>query len=89
LEQPNFCVSVTDAAPADAYPIVATSFVLVRTRQSNPARAESLRGFFRWALEQGQDMAENASYLPLPATLVQQVEASWGEHKSEAVARLH
>lgn len=89
LEEPNFHVSVTDAAPADAYPIVATSFVLVRAHQSNPARAEALHGFFQWALEQGQDMAENASYLPLPATLVQQVEASWGDRKGEAVAALH
>jgi len=89
LEQPNFYVSVTNAAPANAYPIVATSFVLVRTRLGDPDGAQALRGFFQWALEQGQAMAENANYLPLPATLIQQVEASWGGRQAETVARLH
>ena len=63
--------------------------MLVRARQSDPDRAESLRGFFQWALEQGQAIAENANYLPLPATLVQQIEASWSDHRAETVARLH
>jgi phosphate transport system substrate-binding protein len=74
--EPDFHISVTDAAPADAYPIVATSFVLLRAYPKDRPRAQEVIGFFRWALKNGQDLASSAGFLPLPPSLVQQVEAA-------------
>jgi phosphate transport system substrate-binding protein len=77
LSEPDFHISTTDAAPADAFPIVATSFVLLRTYPKDGPQAQEIIGFFRWALESGQELATNAGYLPLPNPLVQQIEAAW------------
>jgi phosphate transport system substrate-binding protein len=36
--------------------------------------------FFRWALEKGQAQAGELDYVPLPASLVSQIEAYWKEN---------
>jgi phosphate transport system substrate-binding protein len=41
------------------------------------ARAKTALEFFRWVLEKGQPVAEGLDYIPLPAPLVQQIEAYW------------
>jgi phosphate transport system substrate-binding protein len=82
MREPDFHIIVTDAAPADAYPIVATSFVLLRAYPKDRPQAEVVLRFFQWALDQGQDLARQAGYLPLPAPLVELVKAHWsGENR--------
>jgi phosphate transport system substrate-binding protein len=77
LKERNFYVLLTDAPAANAYPIVATSFVLIRKYPGNQERARDLLAFLRWALENGRDFAIEQAYLPLPTPLVQQVEDYW------------
>lgn len=75
--QPDFYLTLTDSAQPDAYPVMATSFVLIsKYPRPDDHRREAL-AFFRWALERGQQPARALSYLPLPPDLVQQVEAYW------------
>ncbi len=100
----EFYVSLTDAPSADAYPIMAASFALIK-RYPREADATSLGGFlplavrsrevitfFRWALEDGQDMAASLDYLPLPPRVVQEVvtywEGNWGT-VAKGSARIH
>ncbi len=71
----DFHMSVTDAAGPEAYPIVATSYVLMRSHPADPLAAQQLLRFFNWALEHGSQMAISIGYLPLPQTLVQQIQA--------------
>lgn len=75
--QRDFAISLTDTPAADGYPIVTASFVLIRAHGMDPDRDRAARAFFRWVLEQGGDRAAARSYLPLPAQLVRQIEASW------------
>ena len=42
-----------------------------------PARSKAALDFFKWAFENGQKQAEALDYVPLPDTLVQQIEAYW------------
>jgi phosphate transport system substrate-binding protein len=85
----EFYVSLTDAPRVDAYPIMAASFALIQ-RYPRGADATNLGGFlplslrnrevlafFRWALEDGQDAATSLDYLPLPPSVVQEVETYW------------
>jgi phosphate transport system substrate-binding protein len=76
--EPDFYVVLTDPAAADAYPIMATSFALVRTYPKDIDRAKATIAFFRWALRDGGTMVRSLNYMPLPESLVQQVEAYWG-----------
>jgi phosphate transport system substrate-binding protein len=76
----DFYVLMTDAAGADAYPITATSFVLMSARMKDTPHSRDMLAFFRWALDEGRMQANSLNYVPLPASLVQQVEAYWQVH---------
>jgi phosphate transport system substrate-binding protein len=73
----NFCAVITDAPGEDAYPIAATTFILMRKSPTNLARAEASLKFFHWALARGQKQARSLAYVPLPDRLVQQVQDYW------------
>jgi len=75
--QRDFDVLLTDAPGENAYPIMATSFALLRKYPKNPERSREMIAFFQWALEQGRDLASTLDYLPLPMSLVRQVETYW------------
>jgi phosphate transport system substrate-binding protein len=42
-----------------------------------PDGALTAMEFFKWALENGQVQAETLDYVPLPSSLVQQIETYW------------
>ncbi len=65
---------MTNAPGAAAYPITATTFVLMYKKPKNAASSASATKFFRWALEKGQKQAIALDYVPLPATLVKRIE---------------
>jgi phosphate transport system substrate-binding protein len=75
----DFDLVMTNAPGADAYPITATTFVLMPTSPANKANSKAALDFFRFALEHGKDRATRLDYVPLPATLVQQIESYVGQ----------
>ena len=78
----DFYLIMTNSAEEDAYPIAATSFVLMERRPHNPEGARAALDFFRWSLENGRTAAEGLNYVPLPADLVQQIENYWKDGSS-------
>ena len=73
----DFYLIMTDAPGEESYPVMATSFILMHKAPRDPARAKSALQFFRWALEKGQAQASSLDYVPLPESLVGQIEAYW------------
>jgi phosphate transport system substrate-binding protein len=49
----------------------------MRKDSRNPTHTTTALDFFRWALESGQKQAAELDYVPLPPTLVGQIEAYW------------
>jgi len=80
LRYHDFSVLMTNAGGPDAYPITATTFILMYKSPKDPARSAAALAFFRWALENGGEQAANLNYAPLPAALVKLVEAYWASH---------
>ena len=74
----DFNLVMTNAPGANAYPITATTFILMPRQPTNKARSEAAVKFFRFALTKGQAQAQKLDYVPLPAALVQQVDAYIG-----------
>ena len=68
---------MTDAPGDEAYPIAATSFVIMYKQAHDAARTKTAIDFFRWALEHGQSQAATLNYVPLPNSLVGQIESYW------------
>ncbi len=73
----DFSLVITDAPGADAWPITATNFILMRKQPRDAAAASAALDFFRWAYADGADQAKSLDYVPLPAELVTQIEAYW------------
>jgi phosphate transport system substrate-binding protein len=70
----DFNLVMTNAPGRNAYPITATTFILL-PRQKDKATSQSAIAFFKYALEKGQDQANKLGYVPLPRPLVQQIES--------------
>lgn len=64
-------VSLVDADGEDAYPIAGFTFILLRSRQTEPERGRALVGFLTWALQEGQSFAADLHYAPLPAEVAE------------------
>jgi len=73
----GYYLILTDQDGSNSWPITGASFILVYAEPPDAAAtAEALR-FFAWAYKNGGPMAAELSYVPLPATLTAQVEATW------------
>jgi phosphate transport system substrate-binding protein len=73
----DFYLVMTDSAAEDAYPIAATAFILIHKDSRSPTRTRTALDFFRWTLENGQKQAAELDYVPLPPSLVGQIEVYW------------
>jgi phosphate transport system substrate-binding protein len=73
----DFYLIMTNAPGEDAYPIAATSFILMHKQPKDPTRARAVLDFFEWAFKNGQPHAEALGYVPLPPSLVALIEAYW------------
>ncbi len=75
----DFDLVMTNAPGKDAYPIAATTFILMHQQPKNQQASQAALGFFKWALNHGQQTAENLDYVPLPPALVAQIESYWSQ----------
>ena len=73
----NFAVDLNDQPGANAWPIVSATFVLVPTDPKSPAQSKAVLKFFDWSLTNGDAIAQQLQYVPLPASVKAQVRASW------------
>ncbi|QQC63137.1 phosphate ABC transporter substrate-binding protein PstS [Paraburkholderia ginsengisoli] len=73
----DFDLVMTDAAGPDAYPVTATTFIVMYKQPKNAAQSKATIDFFKWALEKGQQQAQSLDYVPLPEPLVKQIESYW------------
>ena len=68
---------LTNAPGEDAYPITATTFVLMPKAPKSPERSTAAIDFVRWSLENGRSQAQTLNYVPLPPALIDQIERYW------------
>ena len=71
----DFNLVMTNAPGANAWPLTATTFILLPKQPKDKAKSDAAIAFFRYALQKGQAQANKLDYVPLPAALVQQVDA--------------
>jgi phosphate transport system substrate-binding protein len=66
----DFRVSITNAPGKTAYPISSFTWLLFYENPKNKAMSKTMVEFMKWALADGQKMAEPLGYAPLPAAVV-------------------
>jgi phosphate transport system substrate-binding protein len=74
----DFNLVMTNAAGPNAYPITATTFILMPRQPKDKAKSDAALSFFRFALDKGQARAKALDYVPLPKALVEQIESYIG-----------
>ncbi len=75
----SFFQILTEQPGKDAWPITGATFILMHTRQDKPAAASASLKFFDWALANGDKMATELEYVPLPDAVKAIVRKSWAQ----------
>jgi phosphate transport system substrate-binding protein len=74
---PGYGVILADQPGAETWPITAATFILMYKQPDDAeASAEALK-FFAWAYAKGAPMADELAYIPMPASVVKDVEGLW------------
>jgi phosphate transport system substrate-binding protein len=77
----DFRFSMTNAPGKDAYPIAGATWLLVYEQQKDTTKGKKLVEFLKWALTDGEKMAKDLQYAPLPESVQQRVLKQIGEIK--------
>lgn len=70
-----------DQGHKNAWPITTATYILAYEKGADAARQKSVVDFFSWALNNGQKMATELGFVPLPASVAKMVEAEMKDIK--------
>ena len=84
----DFDALLTSAGGPAAYPITATTFILLPRSPRDAARATKALQFFKWVLEDGDRHASALNYAALPPRLVVLIKSYWKSSALPGVAAL-
>lgn len=76
-------MSITNAAGDDSYPISGLTWILVYENQADAAKGQALVDFLWWATHDGQSLAGELHYAPLPKALMPTVESKLNSMKAD------
>ncbi len=85
---PGFGVNLNNQPGGDAWPITSASYILMHKAADKPGQSAAVLKFFLWSLNQGQELAAELGYVPLPASVVKLIEASWADIRDAAGQRV-
>lgn len=66
------------------WPISTATFILMYLQQDKPAQATEAFKFFTWAFKSGDKLASSLDYVPLPDSVIANIEKAWGNVKDTA-----
>jgi phosphate transport system substrate-binding protein len=69
----DFRFSMTNAPGKDSYPIAGATWLLVYEQQKDATKGKKLVEFLKWAMKEGEPMAKDLQYAPLPTSLQERV----------------
>jgi phosphate transport system substrate-binding protein len=76
---PDCYLLITDQPGDASWPIAATTFILMPKKVTDTTAAQEALTFFAWAYANGDKMAEELDYLPMPATVKTLVHSRWAQ----------
>ncbi len=78
---PGMAVILTNQPGKSSWPISGASFILMHTKQENPAAAKEVLKFFEWSFKNGDQMAAQLDYVAMPPQVVKLIESKWKDIK--------
>jgi len=77
----HYYVILTNQPGVESWPIAGATFILMYGQPTDPAASAEALKFFDWAYKNGRKAAEALDYVPLPDTVIAQIEKTWAEIK--------
>jgi len=74
---PGMAVILTNQPGKQSWPITGASFILMHTTQAQAADAREVLKFFDWSFQNGQQMASDLDYVPMPDKVVSIIKSAW------------
>jgi len=74
---PGMYLVLTDQPGRDSWPMTGASFILMHLQQANPENAREVLKFFDWAFKNGDQMASELDYVPMPDPVVRLIQSEW------------
>jgi phosphate transport system substrate-binding protein len=74
---PGLYMILTDEPGAASWPITGATFILMHKTQEKPETARQVLKFFDWAYANGDQMAEQLDYVPIPDSVVELIKSEW------------
>jgi phosphate transport system substrate-binding protein len=83
----TFFQVLTDLPGKDAWPISGATFILMHKAQDKPASAANTLKFFDWAYANGDKMADDLEYVPLPPAVKDMARKSWAANIKDTAGK--
>ena len=80
----GFYVILTEQPGAASWPIAGATFILFPKQPRDPIVANEALKFFAWAFAKGDKMAEELDYVPMPKTVVTEIQKVWASEIKDA-----
>jgi phosphate transport system substrate-binding protein len=82
--QPGYGVILANQPGDKSWPMTAATWILVYKQPADAAATGEALKFFAWAYKNGGKMAEELDYVPMPETVVKDVEKFWANEIKDA-----
>ncbi len=83
----TFFQILTNQPGAQSWPITGATFILMHKVQDKPAEAAASLKFFDWAYKNGDKTADDLDYVPMPASVKQQIEKLWASEIKDTAGK--
>jgi phosphate transport system substrate-binding protein len=83
----SFFQVLTDQPGAASWPITGATFILMHKQQDKPVSAANALKFFDWAFTNGDKMAEELTYVPLPANVKDMIRKQWADNLKDSAGK--
>ncbi len=84
---PGFYEILTNEAGKKSWPITGATFILMHKTQDKAANAKEVLKFFDWAYENGDKLALDLDYIPMPDKVVKLIQNAWKSQIKDSNAK--
>ncbi|OGA34101.1 MAG: phosphate ABC transporter substrate-binding protein PstS [Betaproteobacteria bacterium RIFCSPLOWO2_12_FULL_64_23] len=82
-----FAEILTNQPGKNSWPITGATFILMHKVQAKPEQGTEVMKFFDWAYANGDKMAADLIYVPLPDSLVKLIKSAWAANIKDAAGK--
>ncbi|MFZ2159716.1 MAG: phosphate ABC transporter substrate-binding protein PstS [Bradyrhizobium sp.] len=81
---PGMALLLTDQPGKLSWPMTGATFILMHMVQAKPENAKEVLKFFEWSFKNGDKMASELDYVPMPDAVVNLIQANWKSQLKDA-----